>query len=113
MNTTRIVLLGLLVCLAPIFGGEIYGTIKEGGRPVGRGLKVEITKGTDGAPAYSADTDDFGNYRVIVPEIGKFVITIQVGGKKTNPGEIQSYPTSVRFDWVLEKTGETYSLKRQ
>src|SRR6266498_3959369 len=113
MNTTRIALLVLIVCLARSFGGEIYSTIKEGGRPVGRGVKVEITRGTEGAPGYSADTDNFGNYRVIVPEIGRFVIAIQFKGKKTNPSEIQSYPTPVRFDWVLERTGETYSLRRQ
>ncbi|SRR6266481_2386590 len=109
MNTIRLALLALIICAASTFGGEIYGTIKEGERPVGKGVSLEIRRGPQ---VYSAVTDDFGNYRIIVPETGKYAITVQFKGKSIS-GDIQSYPTPVRFDWVLERTGETYSLKRQ
>jgi len=109
MNTLRLILLSLIICSVSSFGGEIYGTIKEGERPVGRGVRLEIKTA---ARAYPAVTDDFGNYRVVVGETGKCAITVQFR-EQSILGEIQSYFTSVRFDWVLEKRGETYLLKRQ
>jgi hypothetical protein len=109
MNTIRLALLALLVCAAPSFGGEIYGTIKENGRPVGQGVTLEIQTS---AQVYHAATDGFGNYRVIVPEVGKSKITVHFANNAIS-GEIQSYPTPVRFDWVLERSGNTYSLRRQ
>jgi hypothetical protein len=94
------------------FGGEIYGTItieEDGGRSVAKGVKLEIKRGDS---VYPTATDEFGNYRVIVVETGKCAITVEFKGQSM-PGEIQSYWSSVRFDWVLEKTGEKYSLKRE
>lgn len=110
MKTIRLILLTLTVCAVSSFGGEIYGTIKEGGKPVERGVRVEIT--TDARAVYSTSTDEFGNYRVTVPETGKCKIAIWFGGQAIW-GDIQSYWTAVRFDWALEKTGKTYLLKRQ
>ena len=110
MNTIRLTLLALIICAVSSFGGEIYGTIKEGGKPVEKGLRVEIK--TEAADTYKAYTDDFGNYRIIVPETGKWTITVWFKDQAIK-GDIQSYWTSARFDWALEKTGETYSLKRQ
>jgi hypothetical protein len=83
---------------------------KKAGGPVEKGVRLEIK--TEAANPYKAYTDDFGNYRVIVPETGKWTITVWFREQPIK-GDIQSYWTPVRFDWVLEKTGETYSLKRQ
>jgi len=109
MTTVRLIPLALILCAASSFGGEIYGTIKEGEKPIGKGVTLEIK---NGAQVYSAVTDDFGNYRVIVAETGKCEITVQFKGQSV-PGEVQSYWKPARFDWVLEKNDEKYSLKRQ
>jgi len=109
MNAIRLTLVALIVCAGSGSAGEIYGTIKEGERPVGKGVTLEIKTAVQ---TYPAVTDEFGNYRVVVAETGKCAITVQFNGQSI-PGEVQSYWKSVRFDWVLEKTGETYSLKRQ
>jgi hypothetical protein len=108
MKTIGLALLALIICVAPSFGGEIYGTIKEGERPV-RGVALEIRRGDQ---VYSTVTDDFGNYRVIVKETGKCAITVRFKGQSI-AGETQSYWKAARFDWALEKSGEKYSLKRQ
>ena len=109
MKTIRLSLLALVICVAPSFGGEIYGTITEGERPVGKGVALEIRSG---AQVYPAVTDDFGNYRAVVVETGKCAITVQFRGQSIS-GEIQSYWGAARFDWALEKRGGKYSLKRQ
>src|SRR5260370_33294253 len=77
MNTVRLTILALIGCAASSFGGEIYGTIKEGDRPVGKGVQLEIKTG---AQVYSTTTDEFGNYRVIVVETGKGALTVQFRG---------------------------------
>jgi hypothetical protein len=109
MKTIRLVLLALIICVAPSFGGEIYGTIKEGERPVRGGVALKIRSA---AQVYSTVTDDFGNYRVIVEETGKCAITVQFKGQSI-AGETRSYWSAARFDWVLEESGGKYSLKRQ
>jgi hypothetical protein len=90
-------------------GGQIYGTIKEGGKPI-QGVKIEIKM--EGHAVHTTSTDEFGNYRVTVPETGKCKITVSFRDKRIE-GDIQSYWSAVRFDWALEKTGEGYSLVRQ
>jgi hypothetical protein len=109
MNMTRFILLALTLFAASSYAGEIYGTIKEGDKPVGKDTKLEIKSA---AKTYPAVTDEFGNYRVIVAETGKCEITIHFKDQPIS-GEIQSYWNPSRFDWALEKSGEKYSLKRQ
>lgn len=103
------VLLILLTLATSAWAGEIYGTIKEGGRPVKKAA-VDIKAANNNA--YSGSTDDFGNYRLIVAETGKCTITVMFNGAPVK-GEIESYPTPVRFNWLVEKSGTEYALKRQ
>jgi hypothetical protein len=109
MKAIPLVLVVSLSLATSAWAGEIYGTIKEGGRPVQK-VKVEI-KSTNEKP-YEGWTDGFGNYRIIVAEAGKCTITVYFNGTSAN-GEVQSYPTPVRFNWLLEKSGNNYSLKPQ
>ena len=104
MKTIPVVLLASVSFVASSWAGEIYGTIKESARPV-KNIPVTI-KGIAGK------TDEYGNYRILVADVGRCPIIVQFNGKPVS-GEVQSYPTPVRFDWILEKTGDTYSLKRQ
>ena len=47
MITWRVTLFSLVACAASSFGGEIYGTITENGKPVGKGMSITITPGVD------------------------------------------------------------------
>jgi hypothetical protein len=109
MIAVRFFLFALTLVATSAFGGEIYGTIKEGDKPVGKDVPVEIKSS---AKTYSTVTDEFGNYRVIVNETGKCSITIKFKDESVS-AELQSYWNSARFDWALEKNGDKYSLKRQ
>jgi hypothetical protein len=42
MKMVRFVVLTLAVSVASTFAGEIYGTIKEGEKPVGKGVSLEV-----------------------------------------------------------------------
>jgi hypothetical protein len=108
MTLIRFISLTLALSTASTFAGEIYGTIKEGKEPVGKGVTLEVKSSVK---TYSATTDDFGNYRVVVAETGKCDLTIHFKNQSV-AGEIQSYWNPSRFDWSLEKSGDKYSLKR-
>ena len=109
MKTFRFVLLALTLFAASGFAGEIYGTIKQGKDLVPKGTALEIKSS---AKTYSAVTDEFGNYRVAVAETGKCEFTVHFKDQSVS-AEMQSYWNPSRFDWVLEKSGDKYSLKRQ
>jgi hypothetical protein len=109
MKVSALVFFASLSFLASGWAGEIYGTIKESGRPV-KNLQVEIKSANN--MGYKGKTDEFGNYRIIVADPGKCTIAFTYNDKPVS-ADVQSYPTPVRFDWALEKTGDTYSLKRQ
>lgn len=107
--TIRLTLLALAACAASSFAGEIYGTIKENGKPVGKGIPVSITPGADGAPK---ETDDFGGYRLFVPQVGACTISVTFKGKVITCA-VQSYTKPTRFDLVVENANGQYSLRRQ
>ncbi len=101
-------LFGLLSpCLS--LAGEIYGSIKEGKSNVGQGIKIEIVSADR---VDSTRTDRLSSYRLIVAKPGK--CTLKVHYKNQTPSlVIYSYETPVRYDLVLETTGEKYSLRRK
>jgi hypothetical protein len=107
--SARLTLFALASCAASSFGGEIYGTIKENGKPVAKDIPVTIELS---GKAYSKPTDEFGGYRIIVAETGKATARI-VFKQQTIGCEIQSYSTPVRFDLVIENVNGQYVLKRQ
>jgi hypothetical protein len=106
--TMRVVLLAFITCAASSFAGEIYGTIKENGKPVGKGIAVSITPGT----ASAAETDEFGGYRILVPQVGPCTVNVSFNGK-TISCPIQSYTKPTRFDLVVENANGEYTLRRQ
>src|SRR4030067_486884 len=68
MRKIFLTMLCLAISCTTALAGEIYGTIKEGGKPIKAGTKVEVkcAKGS-----YSAETDNLGSYRLFVPVKGK------------------------------------------
>jgi hypothetical protein len=109
MKTVRLTCLALALFAAPSFGGEIYGTIKEEGKPVGKDVAVTVEIA---GKSYSKPTDEFGSYRLFVAESGKCTAKVAFKGQ-TISGEIESYSTPIRFDLVIENKGGHYTLRRQ
>jgi hypothetical protein len=109
MKRRSFVLLLMLGFAAPAFGGKIYGSITEGGKPVGQGVKVEVTCGTNN---YDAQTDQYGVFNLFASDKGKCVLKVAYQGQMPSI-EINSYDGSVQYDLVLEKQGNQYTLKRK
>ncbi len=109
MKSTTIVLLALLLPASHALAGEVFGTITESNRPVAAGVKIEIAAT---GKTYSAETDKFGSYRVIVKEKGKCTLTVHVRDQSPTV-DLFSYDKSTRYDWILEKKGEKLSLRRK
>ncbi len=109
MKSTIAVLLALLFCSSPLLAGEVFGTITEGNKPVAAGVKIEIATA---GKTYTAQTDKFGSYRVIVKEKGKCTFTVRTRDQSPST-ELFSYDRSTRYDWVLETKDGTLTLRRK
>jgi hypothetical protein len=110
MIKNSVSLLILLLLFSSItFAGEIYGTLREGGKAVTKGIKVEIVTPKK---TYSTLTDTYGSYRLYVPEKGK--CTFKVYYKSQTPFfDLYSYDKSTRYDMSLETKDGKYLLKRK
>lgn len=113
MKTARLTLLVLFLLGSSSFAGEIYGTIKLGDQ-LAKGASVEVKIGDK---TYPGVADEFGNYRVVVAETGICQLTIHFKDQSLKDqsvvSEAQSYWNPTRFDWVVEKSGDNYSMKRK
>ena len=109
MKTLRLTCLALALFAVPSFAGEIYGTITENGKPVGKDVAVTIQIG---GQSYSKPTDEFGSYRIFATESGKGTVKVAFKGQSIS-GDIESYSTPVRFDLAIENRGGHYTLRRQ
>jgi hypothetical protein len=89
--------------------GEVYGTIKEGGKPVKDGLEVELACG---AKPVVGDTDKFGSYRLFAAEEGKCTLTVKVGEERPSV-TVHSFSDSARYNLVLERKDGKYTLRTE
>jgi len=100
----------VLCCLpACLSAGELYGTITDGTKPVGGGVKLEITSS---GKVYGGETDKFGSYRIFVKEKGKCTLTVHVKDQ-TAAVELFSYDKSTRYDWILDTHEGKLMLRRK
>jgi hypothetical protein len=101
----------LLLLAAPsiVGAGEIYGSIKETGKPVKEGVKVEVACG---AKTVAAETDKYGAYRLFAQEQGKCTLTVRIGGE-TPSIAVHSFEDSARYNLVLEKKDGKYVLRSE
>jgi hypothetical protein len=112
MTTMRWIIAGSILiafCGTVGFAGEIFGTIKEGGKPVIKGTKIEIVTAHK---TYSAETDNYGSYRFFIPEKGKAALKVTIN-KQSASIDIFSYEKSTRCDLYLEQKEGRYNLKRK
>ena len=109
MKKIFLTLLCLAISCATVLAGEFYGTIKDGGKPVKAGTKVDVkcAKG-----AYSAETDNLGSYRLFVPEQGKCALSVR-SGDVSSQMTVHSFEDSTRYNLVLEKKDGKPSLRSE
>jgi hypothetical protein len=109
MRTLFLAMLCLAISCTTALAGEIYGTVKEGGKPVKAGTKLEVkcAKGS-----YSAETDNLGSYRLFVPEQGKCTLSVKAGDASPQM-TIHSFEDSSRYNLVLEKKDGKSSLRSE
>ena len=100
----------LLMIASPAMAGELYGTITEGGKPVGEGVVVEARCGQTSYPGVK--TDKSGTYHLVVQEKGKCTLTVHHKGASPTI-EVASYDEGVQVDLVLEQKGGSYSVRRK
>lgn len=107
----RVFLILLLVCsfAVPSFAGKIYGTITEGGKPLPKDIKVEVTCGANN---FTAATDATGNYSVFVADKGKCSFKVHYQNQMPSL-EVTSFESSVQYDLILEKQGTQFTLRRK
>jgi hypothetical protein len=91
------------------FAGRIIGSITEAGKPIAKGVKIDIACG---AANHAAETDAYGAFAVVVPEQGKCTLKVNYQGQAPT-FDINSYEGSVQYDLVLEKQDGKYALKRK
>jgi hypothetical protein len=104
----QFLLVGLVFPCA-LLAGEIYGNITEGRAPVSAGVKVEVLAG---GKLYPGSTDQYGSYRIQIPEKGKGEIKVH-HKEQTASMDVFSYEGPVRYDLVLEQKEGKLSLKRK
>lgn len=99
----------LAISCTTALAGEIYGTIKEGGKPIKAGTKVEVkcAKGS-----YGAETDKLGSYRLFVPEQGKCTLSVKSGDVAPRM-TVNSFEDSARYNLVLEKKDGKPALRSE
>jgi hypothetical protein len=109
MRKVFLAMLCLAISCTTALAGEIYGTVKEGGKPIKAGTKVEVkcAKGS-----YSAETDKLGSYRLFVPEQGK--CTLSITSSDGSPQvTVNSFEDSARYNLLLEKKDGKSSLRSE
>jgi hypothetical protein len=109
MKKVFLAMLCLAISYTTVLAGEIYGTVKEGGKSIKAGTKIEVkcAKGS-----YSAETDKLGSYRLFVPEQGKCTLSV-----KSSDGSpqmtVNSFEDSARYNLALEKKDGKSSLRSE
>jgi hypothetical protein len=101
----------VLLCLfpSPSLAGQVYGTLRDSGKPVPPNIKVELVCGGN---TYSAVTDNYGSYKLFAKDTGK--CTFRVYYQNQLPQTIiDSYADAAHYDFDLILNAGRYELKRK
>ncbi len=101
--------LGSLACALPLFGGQIFGTLTEGGRAVASGVEVVVDCSGE---QVRGKTDNFGAYRVNVQKTGRCTFTLTYKGQQPT-ATIASLSEPVSADFELQIQDGKYKLVRR
>lgn len=93
-----------------VFAGQVFGTVKEGNNSVGANVTVEIQCGDN---KYPGQTDQYGSYKIYVPNPGSCVLRVLYKNQSPPPEiSVQSYADPQRYDLLLVVVGNRYVLRR-
>src|SRR5438105_1921650 len=90
MKIVYIALMLILCVTSTAFAGNVYGSITDSGKPVAKGVKIEISCGDK---KYNAETDENGSFKLFVPDKGKCGLKVAYQGE-TPSFDINSYDGS-------------------
>ena len=107
--TRKLMLLWALGSALPMFGGQIFGTLTEGGKAVASGAEVVVDCAGEQA---KGKTDSFGAFRVNVQKTGKCTLTLTYKGQKPT-ATIASLAEPVSADFDLQTQDGKYKLVRR
>lgn len=111
MKTIRLALLLIIFSPSVASAAQIFGTLKEGDRPVGKGVNVVVECAGGGD---SKETDAYGSYNLFVRQSGKCTLKVFYQGQWSAPFTIYSYNDPVRYDFELVRQGDgQYALRRK
>ena len=88
--------------------GEVYGLIKDGGRPIDGGTPVVLRCGVG---VDSGVTDKYGSYSLSLPASGKCTLTVYYRGRAVSV-EVFLYSKPVRFDLTMDQEKGKQLLRR-
>ena len=110
MKRISLILLMILGLATWSFAGKISGGITEGGKPLAKGVKVDVSCGST---TRAAETDAYGAFSVVVPDEGKCTLKVNYQGQSPT-FEVTSYEGTVQYDLIMEKQADgKYTLKRK
>ena len=110
MSGRVVILLGGILLPVACVAGQIYGTIREGNRPV-RNATVVVQCGSDRGEGRS---DQAGSYRVFVRQNGRCTLQLDAGGQRVElRSAVFSYQNPVRYDLELLRTPNGFELRRR
>ena len=107
--TRQLMFLAALGCATPSFGGQIFGTLTEGGKAVASGVVVAVDCSGELA---KGKTDNFGAYRVNVQKTGRCTLTLTYKGQQPT-ATIASQSEPVSADFELQTQDGKYKLVRR
>lgn len=110
MKAILFFLVTVLMFTAPAFGAQLYGTLREGDRPVPQG--VEVTVSCPGNPSHTGTTDASGVYRIYVPEKGRCTLQVQYNQQAAS-AEVYSFDDATKYDFDLIQQKSGYTLRRR
>ncbi len=105
---TKNILLALMLLLPTLtFAGEIFGTLKKGGKPL---AKQEVKFSQNGKLIGKATTDANGYFAIDIKPIGK--ISIELAGYEGVVFDAFSTNNSSGYTLSLVKEGDKWLLKK-
>lgn len=103
----RAMLVALLAIATPLFAVEFRASISADGKPIPKGVKVDVTCGSK---SYSAESDANGNVKLEAPETGKCVLKMTYEGQ-TPSVEVTLEGAVTHYEIVLERNDGKLTLK--
>jgi hypothetical protein len=101
----------ILLCLypGPCLAGQVYGTLRDSGKPVAANTRVELLCS---GSTYSAMTDNYGSYKLFARETGKCTFRVYYQNQQAQM-VIDSYADAAHYDFDLVLNAGRYELRRK